>query len=258
MSNGLEIDEAKLRDRVEKLLRLADSSNAHEAAVAAGQAAALIQRYRLDTASWAEEAQEDAEIQLFRDVPLDASKRLRGWKIALGSVIAQANDCRIVVSGPRSGQRHGRADKERKMWLIGRPDDVERIYWMYPILLRSVEQLTRAKVHGASHRYREDFRRGVVTSLASAMRSAIADEWDRDARRRAQECGESNERALTLHPRNIHSRGERVEAWMQSRLGLDLGRERSVSVLMEAYAAGQDAGEAWSVELLDALQRGES
>ena len=45
---------------------------------------------------------------------------------------------------------------------------------------------------------------------------------------------------------------------MQSRLGLDLGRERSVSVLMEAYAAGQDAGEAWSVELLDALQRGES
>lgn len=237
--------EAKLLDRVQKLLALAGSPNPHEAALAAGQAAKLIARHQLDATQLATPTP-DPDIELFEGKPLDASKRLRGWKIALASVLAQVNDCRILVTGPKSGQRHRVKDKERKIWVVGRPFDAMRLFAMYPPMLRWVEHLTMQKLEGAGHRYREDFRRGVVMAMAKSMQRMRLEPW--------ADGGDPTAQSLTVAQEKSARRGEQVEQWMRDRLGVRTGQGRSLSVILEAYQAGQEAGAEVSAELLEALR----
>lgn len=242
--------EAKLLDRVQKLLALAGSPNPHEAALAAGQAAKLIARHQLDE-SLLSEPESDEDIDLFRDKPLDASKRLRGWKIALASVLAQINDCRILVSGPKSGKRHGVKDKERKIWVVGRPFDGLRLFSMYPPMVRWVEYLTMQKLHAAGHRYREDFRRGVVMSMGQAMRDMRLQSWA------AAPVGDPDATALVAQAEpKSERRGRQVEQWMRDRLGVQSSERRALRVILDAYQAGQDAGAEVAPELLHHLQNG--
>lgn len=237
--------ESKLLDRVQKLLALAGSPNPHEAALAAGQAAKLIARHHLD-ASRLETPLPDPEIELFEGQPLDASKRLRGWKIALASVLAQVNDCRILVTGPKSGQRHGVKDKVRKIWVVGRPFDAMRLFAMYPPMLRWVEHLTMQKLEAAGHRYREDFRRGVVMAMAKSMQSMRLEPW--------ADPGDPSAQSLAIAREKSARRGEQVEAWMNARLGVGISKGRSLSVILDAYQAGQEAGAEVSSELLQMLR----
>lgn len=239
--------EAKLLDRVQKLLALAGSPNPHEAALAAGQAARLIALHQLDE-SELESPVPDADIELFSSKPLDASKRLRGWKIALASVLAQVNDCRILVSGPKSGQRHGVKDKERKIWVIGRPFDGMRVFTMYPSMLRWVEFLTMQKLDGAGHRYREDFRRGVVMAMAKSMRDMRLEPWC------AAASTNEDSGALVVAQRKSERRGLQVEQWMRERLGVDTQKRRPLRVILDAYQAGQEAGAEISPEMLAAVR----
>lgn len=237
--------ESKLLDRVQKLLALAGSPNPHEAALAAGQAAKLIARHQIDESQLATPLP-DPDIQLFEGKPLDASKRLRGWKIALASVLAQVNDCRILVTGPKSGQRHGVKDKVRKIWVVGRPFDVMRLFAMYPPMLRWVEHLTMQKLQAAGHRYREDFRRGVVMAMAKSMQSMRLEPW--------ADPGDPSEQGLAIAQEKSARRGAQVEAWMQARLGVGISKGRSLSVILDAYQAGQEAGAEVSSELLQTLR----
>lgn len=233
--------ERKLCDRVQKLLALAGSPNPHEAAAAAGRAAELIARHQLQ--GLLQEAQAEGEITLFRDEPLDASKRLRGWKIALGSALARLNDCRILLTGPVSGKRHGVREKERKIWIVGRPDDVLRLRSIYPCMVRLVEQVTMQKLQGAGHRFREDFRKGVVHALAQAMEAARQGPW--------QELEAAGESLARMHD---DRRGRAVEDWMRERLGLTTKSRAPLKVLLAAYQAGQEAGAELSMEQLAAFE----
>lgn len=237
--------ESKLLDRVQKLLALAGSPNPHEAALAAGQAAKLIARHQLDESRF-EAPLADPEIELFEGKPLDASKRLRGWKIALASVLAQVNDCRILVTGPKSGQRHGVKDKVRKIWVVGRPFDAMRLFSMYPAMMRWVEHLTMQKLEGAAHRYREDFRRGVVMAMAQSMQSMRLEPWT--------DAGDPRDQRLAIAREKSALRGEQVEAWMRDRLGVRTSKGRTLSVILDAYQAGQEAGAEVSSELLQSLR----
>lgn len=233
--------ERKLCERVQKLLALAGSPNPHEAALAAGRAAELIARHQLQGVL--REAQTEEAISLFRDEPLDASKRLRGWKIALGSVLARFNDCRILLTGPVSGKRHGAREKERKIWIVGRPDDAQRLRSIYPAMVRLVEQVTMQKLQGAGHRFREDFRKGVVHALAQAMQAGRQSSWQ-----------EVEAKEGTLAPLQDDRRGEAVERWMRERLGLKSKSRAPLKVLLAAYQAGQEAGAELSMEQLSELE----
>lgn len=246
--------EAKLLDRVQKLLALAGSPNPHEAALAAGQAAKLIALHQLDERELQsgvgdEDPAAFEDIELFGNQPLDASKRLRGWKIALASVLAEINDCRILVSGPKSGQRHGVKDKERKIWLVGRDFDGLRVFAMYPAMVRWVEHLTMQKLHGAAHRYREDFRKGAVMAMAKSMRQMRLESW-----LPADPQGSESQALTQAHSRS-RRRGEQVEAWMKARLGVEPDKRRALRVILDAYEAGQEAGGEITLEGLQALSQ---
>lgn len=233
--------ERKLSERVQKLLALAGSPNPHEAAAAAGRAAELIARHQLRGAL--QELQSEAEITLFRDEALDSSKRLRGWKIALGSVLARLNDCRILLTGPVSGKRHQAREKERKIWIVGRPDDAQRLRSIYPSMIRLVERVTMQKLQGAGHRFREDFRKGVVHALAQAMEVGRQSCW--------QELESTQESLVRIRD---DQRGQAVEAWMQERLGVKIKSRATLKVLFAAYQAGQEAGAELSMEQLSEFE----
>src|SRR5262245_27043185 len=91
--------------RVQKLLRLSTSSNAHEAALAAAKARAIIDRHHLTHALLALEADQPvADEPIFdfqkRGAPLLVAKRLERWRTSLASTIAKWNACKIYLLGP--------------------------------------------------------------------------------------------------------------------------------------------------------------
>lgn len=257
MTQREDIDEQKLRDRVQKLLALATSSNPHEAALAAGKAAALIAQYRIDHADILDEQADRTRIQIFRDEPLDASKRLRAWKIALASAVARVWDCRIVVSGPRSGERHGRKDNIRRIWIVGRPEDAQRLRWMYPTMVSLVQMVSRAKLEKASHRFREDFRRGLVSSLHTQMQRMREQTFEQGALAGVSKDPAADPKsALVPAPHRADRRGLRVERWMEEHLGMHLGEGKQISVILAAYRAGQEAGAELSEQLVEMVAGG--
>ena len=85
-------DHAAVLDRVRKLLALATSPNVHEAAAAAAAAQALVERHRLE-GRLAAHAAVTGSLTDGREAPLDRARRLRRWKVALATGLADANGC---------------------------------------------------------------------------------------------------------------------------------------------------------------------
>ncbi|MEQ1506614.1 MAG: DUF2786 domain-containing protein, partial [Myxococcota bacterium] len=82
-------------DRVRKLLALATSPNVHEAALAAARAQALIERHRLEDWLAAEQdsaGDPDPIVHAWHE-PLAVARKIRRWKAALASVLAEVNGC---------------------------------------------------------------------------------------------------------------------------------------------------------------------
>ena len=95
-------DHATILDKVRKCLRLSQSSNANEAALAAATAQRLIDDYELHTAVLALDAdtlEPEEPIYDFGDrgAPLDADRPAR-WAGSLAAAIARANACIVYTS----------------------------------------------------------------------------------------------------------------------------------------------------------------
>lgn len=206
--------------RARKLLALAQSPNPHEAAVAAARAQVLIERHRLQVWLDAEAGGEDGEaIEDARDEPLERSKRLRKWKVALAGAVAEANGCfAYTLTGP----------KERALILVGRASDRASVAELYQWLVKRIEWLSARHGEGESRKWHEAFRFGVVSAVANRLREA------------KQEARESLEPgALVRVDPAEAAHKDALERFVSS--SLKLGRGRGVRVDAEAFAAGRAA-----------------
>lgn len=233
-----------LLDRLERLLRLATSSNPHEAAAAAARAQAMIEKHRIDEALVAVLSGQAPEIVDDRDHPLDESKRLRPWKVALAGAIAEANGCGVYVL---DGGRH--RDAVRKAILVGRAENFAAVRALYADLVVRIEALTRTFGQGRSRDWATSFRFGVVDTLGdrllaariSARREAI--EGEVAAPPEVAPMAGSPLTTLMRVPdavKELERQEAAVEAWMSKHLGA--GKGRGTRVLQGAFAAGRAAG----------------
>lgn len=215
-------DHDAILDRVRKLLALATSPNAHEAASAAALAQTLIARHRLQQWLDADAAAADAAAAIddARDEPLDVARKPRTWKVALASTLAEANGC-LAYTLDRG--------HERAIVLVGRAADRAAVLEIWTWLVTRIEWLSATHGAGKDRKWHDAFRVGVVATLGERL-SAV------DAEVRS----ELSPGALVRLDPVLLARREALDRFVQERMRL--GRGRAITVDARAYAEGRQAG----------------
>lgn len=149
--------------KIKALRALATSSNVHEAAAAAAQAEAMLQKYRLDEAALEgasapkESAREEAE-------PLDwHTQFVSWWRVALGSDILKNHGCVDYITTRGARRCHV---------IVGRPSDVATVRYLYAWLTTEISRLCERYGKGKGRSWRNSFCVGAVAGIREAMTAA--------------------------------------------------------------------------------------
>lgn len=220
-------------DKVRKLLRLAESPNANEAAAAAAKAQSLIDEHNLSAAllSLDEGATDDEDIEDFsrKGAPLDEQPVLHRWRLSLASAVARANGCRVYFSGG-------------SIALVGRPSDAETTRYLFGYLAREVERLCDKEGRGCGRTWRNNYRLGVVDTIANKL---YAERQKFVSEQRAVAAAAADTQALVRVNQAlevVEKRGKDVSAWMKQNLKLYAGSSSSARYDNSAREAGRKAG----------------
>jgi len=141
--------------RVKKLLALSQSDNEHEAALAMGRAQALMERFKIETATLDEPDTPDEPIEVWDD-PLDNESRST-WKGRLGITLSRANGCTTYKSG-------------RSQIITGRASNVQTVRYLYRYCVRSIDSLALANGRGNGRTWINNYRLGCVQAIGDAIR----------------------------------------------------------------------------------------
>lgn len=263
-------------EKAKKLLRLSQSSNPHEAALAASRAQEIIDRFKIEkfTLEFDEAAPApDEPIHNFAGDPLDNSGKADTWKIRLAQMIAKQNQCKLYLN--------------RGICLIGRPSDAAAVRYLFAWLSREIERLAQDHCAGYGRNYFNNFRIGAAETVATrlqeqaeATRQAVRAEAKAptiEAFRVGGEDGRTfndletatiyaserfaldgivrgiervttyqhNSRALMIVEKalaNSEKRAADVEAWAKKNMKLRAGSSRRYQGNYSARAAGREAG----------------
>src|SRR4029077_4566600 len=147
-------------EKAKKLLRLSQSTNPHEAALAASRAQEIIDRFKIESISLDLEDKQsapkpDEPIKDFRADPLDDSGRAETWKYRLASEIAKQNQCKLYSC--------------RGICIIGRPSDATAVRYLCAWLSREIERLARSHCAGYGRNYFNNFRIGAAETVARRL-----------------------------------------------------------------------------------------
>jgi hypothetical protein len=234
----------KIIDRVKKLLRLADSSNIHEAAVAAGQAQKLMERHRIDQSMVSlsddgEQLENGNDDWIHSDhKPLESCRRLARWKSQLANTLVVANDCRAYI------RRGGGTE----LCLIGRTSDVTTVTYMYAYLKREIERLRTLHGAGKGAVWANSFRRGAVHTIRKRLQQART-----EARKQARNEAKALDADLDVAPETavarideaihrVNTRGAEVDQWMDENMRIRKAKKIYVSSDWSGYSQGCRAG----------------
>lgn len=222
-------------DKVRKLLRLAESPNANEAALAAAKAQELIDQHNLSAALLALEdeagAEPDEPIEDFRGkgAPLYTESR-DSWRWRLASVVMHANSCRGYKA-------------DGAIQIVGRPSDVETVRYLYAYLAHETDRLVERDGRGCGRTWRNNYRIGVVSAIAGKF-TQQRERFKAEQRKIAAGSGDSQalvkvDKALA----RVEKRGDDVKAWIKQNLklyaGSSSGGRRDASAREAGYKAGQ-------------------
>lgn len=207
-------------EKVQKLRRLATSSNVHEAAAAAAAADKLIQEHGLAEAQLEVDGQTAAERP--EQETLTSWTRIVTWERVLAKGLANHYDCTTLVQPDYVNAR-----SETKYQVIGRPSDLASVRYMFAWLVVEIERLAQQN-RGQGRVWLRSFRHGAVEGVLSAMR---------ESKQAARETATST--ALVL----VDQRLALAEA-ERERLHPDMTKTRGVRFSHDPYAfrQGQSAG----------------
>lgn len=215
--------------RAVKLLRLAQSDNAHEAASAAAKAQEIIDRHKLGTLGIDEPTaapEPEEPIADFGAAPLEQGRRgLATWKIRLASTIARANQCRIYLLGGRA------------IAIVGRASDAETVRYFYDWLISETDRLADRHGRGLGKTWRNNFRLGVVEAVGESF---AAQAKATVAALKVESPG-AIVRIDTALAR-VEARGAAAQSWMDSHLKLGSYRRSEGRFSPSAREAGRAAG----------------
>ena len=206
-----------LLSRVRKLLALAESPNVHEAAAAAAAAQALIAKHRL-AGLLAADVQDP--ITDGREAPLETSRRLRKWKVALAGGLARVNGCVAYTA---------EYPHETQLLLVGRAADRDAVAEIWKWLVQRLELLSATHGAGKSRAWHEAFRIGAAEVIVSRLAATHQDEQ-----------ATLPVEALVRVERALADRSAAVDAYAAKSMRLKAGRALRVDA--QGLARGRVAG----------------
>lgn len=157
---------ADVLDKIRKLLRMAQhqTSNPHEAALAASHAQRLMDEHNLSAAMLDLNDETAAERVILADGTdaLDAWSRVVVWKARLAVVVAKANACESIVRGVVG-------KPGRRLALIGRPSDIAATRYIYAFIVAEADRLVGIHGRGQGATWRNNYLNGIVDAVEEAF-----------------------------------------------------------------------------------------
>jgi hypothetical protein len=127
------VEREEIIEKIRKLLRLSESPNEHEAALAATKARELLSSYNL---SLADLSIEDILQKLgIVEIPTSTYFKIEEWVQALAFHIARIFDCRVLGWGSLS--------EIGRIVFVGTPSDAEVAIYTFEFLRRSVDEMAK-------------------------------------------------------------------------------------------------------------------
>lgn len=235
----MDVDQAI--EKARKLLALAESDNAHEAAQAARRAQELLDRYEITRAMLGEHegaAGDDEHITNTRDngEPLFSGGSIPVWASALSRVVAEVNQCCAYSANVRA---YPGAKPRRTIQIVGRHSDVRKVRYLYTYLCKETDRLCTRDGKGLGRTWRNNYRHGVVHTLTEALKQAAA-KVEEDMR---QEYAADSVALVRLESAlaTLDRRAQQVSAFVAERLNLRFKSHRHRS-RPEAWEKGRQAG----------------
>jgi hypothetical protein len=200
-------------DKIRKLLRLAQSSNVHEAALAASRAQEIMERFKIEALTVEYDADTKAPDEPIKDFgidPLDAKHET--WRSRLASALARENQCKVYL---------GRGARHLNVSLIGRPSDVSTVRYFYAYLVREIERLAARDCAGTGRTYWNNYRIGAVAEISTRLyeqRKATRAEMRAEVETQA----DSSRALIVLDSAlaKLDARRDDVEKWAKQNLNL--------------------------------------
>jgi hypothetical protein len=245
----------KAIDRIRKLLSLANSSNVHESANAAAQAAKLMAQHQIDTA----EIEGDKDpVGDNRDSAVEISKGKRppSWKWHLAWVVAQDMCKPYLLHRKIRDQIHG-----TMVGFVGRRSDADLCAYLYRYLIRELKRLHRERrpplgrrqqyVPGApppiidrayQRRWSKDFYVGAIAVLNDRMNLARAEVIPKHEHQPSYHAAVEPSPVTTTALARIDQIAAEVDSFAQD-MGLQYVEAKDVQIRsQEGFAAGIMAG----------------
>jgi hypothetical protein len=209
-------------DRIRKLLRLAESTNVHEAALAAKTAQALMERHRIERASLDTNPDEDEPIARGSAL-ISSDSRIPSWKVYLAAALAKANSAAIIISSTRQG---------REIQLVGRESDLQVVAYMFGALSREIDTLCRREGRGRGRSWAHSFRHGAVEEVRLRLSEG------RQSVRADVASSSEGSRALA----RVDARAREVEDWIRENVRTSGTYRSSGARSSDGYSHGRAAG----------------
>jgi ribosomal protein L29 len=215
-------------------LKLAQSANQHEAALAAAKAQDIMTRYNLslDDMEYSDKPKQEPIQDFGHTDPLHEVCQVdTRWTLSLSYCIARMNSCRTYF--------HTKASGSCMVKIIGRASDVQTVRYIFAWLEREVRRITKQECQGHTRKYQVDFRTGVVDTIIRKLKEQQATTF------KAAQAETTNSMALMRVQKSIariEAEGNEVELWMNTNHKLREAKFRKKSD-WSARQHGQVAGE---------------
>jgi len=219
-------------DKVRKLLALSESSNEHEAQLAADMAAQLMYKYKIEQASLLDGSDPDIRV----DTVELWDKRSVDWHSYLASGVCEVNNCGVWLKG------------NKRIMICGDSSSIQVANYMFHFLLGTVRRLSRAycqDVYGTTrgtYKARMSFATGMVLRLVERLKE---DKKIREDTTREECCT-----SLVV----IDKERKAVEEWMDANLDLGKAKRSRSRRGGRAYYDGREAAN--RVHIRDGLNGG--
>lgn len=224
-------------EKVRKLLALSQSNNPHEAALAAQRAQEILDKYEIEQGmlDLSSDDPTDKE-QITQDGILgEPTQRMSAWKGVLSDALARANACRSYWNWTRTYS----GGRIMRLKIVGRPSDVQKVQYMFGLLVAEVDRLTKRDCTGEGKTYSNNYRHGMVSAISEKIREA-----KQSARRAVYAEHAGDTLALVKIDRSLERldrREQDMAQWMKANLKLK-NMPNSASYDHDARAHGYRVG----------------
>jgi hypothetical protein len=208
-------------EKVRKLLALSQSNNPHEAALAAQRAQEILNKYEIEQGmlDLSSDDPTDKE-QITQDGILgEPTQRMSAWKGVLSDALARANACRSYWHWLHTvNQTNWRPARIMRLKIVGRPSDVQKVQYMFSLLVAEVDRLTKRDCAGKGKTYSNNYRHGMVGAIAEKIHEA-----KQSARRAVYAEHAGDTLALVKIDRSLERldrRDQDMAQWMKANLKL--------------------------------------